>query len=63
MTEPVITGTEVPHSGTANKVFPPLDPATISPQLVWLAITFVALYFLLKKIAILIASPMNPIAQ
>jgi F-type H+-transporting ATPase subunit b len=52
MTEPVTTGTEVPHGGTANKVFPPLDPTTLSPQLVWLAITFVALYFLLKKIAI-----------
>jgi F-type H+-transporting ATPase subunit b len=52
MTEPVTTGTEVPHGGTANKVFPPLDPSTVSPQLVWLAITFVALYFLLKKIAI-----------
>jgi F-type H+-transporting ATPase subunit b len=52
MTEPVTTGTEVPHGGTANKVFPPLDPSTVSPQLVWLAITFVGLYFLLKKIAI-----------
>jgi F-type H+-transporting ATPase subunit b len=52
MTEPVTTGTEVPHGGTANKVFPPLDPSTISPQLVWLAITFVGLYYLLKKIAI-----------
>lgn len=52
MTEPVTTGTQVPHGGTANKVFPPLDPSTITPQLVWLAITFVALYFLLKKIAI-----------
>lgn len=53
MTEPVTTtGIEVPHGGAPNKVFPPLDPTTISPQLVWLSITFVALYFLLKKIAI-----------
>jgi F-type H+-transporting ATPase subunit b len=51
MTEPVTTGTAVPP-GTANKVFPPLDPTTLAPQLVWLAITFIALYFLLKKIAI-----------
>lgn len=52
MTEPVTTGTEVPHSGPADKVFPPLDPTTIAPQLVWLTLTFVALYFLMKRIAI-----------
>lgn len=52
MTEPVTAGTEVPHGGTPNKIFPPLDPSTVSPQLVWLAITFVALYVLMKRIAI-----------
>lgn len=52
MTEPVTTGTEVPHGGTPNKLFPPLDPSTLSPQLVWLAITFVALYMLMKRVAI-----------
>ena len=52
MTEPVTTGTEVPSGGPATKVFPPLDPTTIAPQLVWLTLTFVALYFLMKRIAI-----------
>lgn len=52
MTEPVTAGTEIPHGGTPNKIFPPLDPSTLSPQLVWLAITFVALYALMKRIAI-----------
>lgn len=54
MTEPVpvTTGTEVPSSGTPGKVFPPLDPTTLQPQLVWLTLTFVGLYFLLKRFAI-----------
>jgi len=49
---PAATGTEVQHGGGAQKVFPPLDPSTVSPQLVWLALTFVALYMLLKRIVI-----------
>ncbi len=52
MTEPVTTGTEVPHGGPPSKLFPPLDPSTLSPQLVWLAISFVALYALMKRVAI-----------
>lgn len=47
-------GTEVPHGGHGQgpKVFPPLDPNNVAPQLVWLVIAFVALYVLLKKVAL-----------
>src|SRR5262245_23341582 len=35
-----------------GKVFPPLDPGTFVPQLVWLALTFGLLYMLLKRFAL-----------
>lgn len=51
--QPVTTGTEVPVGEAGHgKVFPPLDPSTVSPQLVWLALTFLALYILLKRMVI-----------
>lgn len=51
--QPLATGTEVPAGqAAAEKVFPPLDPSTVAPQLVWLALTFFALYMLLKRIVI-----------
>ena len=52
MTEPVHEGTEVPHDAGHAKVFPPLDPSTFAPQLIWLAIAFTALYVLLSKFAL-----------
>ncbi len=53
MAEPETTvGTEVPHDAGHKKAFPPLDPANFSPQLIWLALTFVVLYALLKRIVL-----------
>ena len=40
-----------PATGHA-KVFPPLDPETFVPQLIWLALTFGLLYVLLKRFAL-----------
>ena len=45
-------GTSVPASGAHAKVFPPLDPDTFVPQLVWLALTFGLLYVLLRRVVL-----------
>lgn len=51
MAQKVTAGTEAPHGGHA-KVFPPLDNQFYPSQLAWLAITFVALYVLLSRLAL-----------
>ena len=45
-------GTAVPESAGHAKVFPPLDPATFAPQLIWLALTFGLLYLILKRVVL-----------
>ena len=45
-------GTAVAHDAPHAKVFPPLDPTTFVPQLIWLVLTFGALYMVLSRIAL-----------
>lgn len=46
-------GTEVHAADEAHsEVFPPFDPSSFSVQLIWLAITFAVLYFMLSRVAL-----------
>jgi F-type H+-transporting ATPase subunit b len=45
------THTEVPAGGH-DRVFPPFDKQTFPSQLLWLTVTFVALYLLMSRIAL-----------
>jgi F-type H+-transporting ATPase subunit b len=52
MAREVTTTTAHPEPGTGGKLFPPLDPGTFGPQLVWLALSFGLLYLLLSRMAL-----------
>lgn len=45
-------GTEAAGGEHGTGVFPPFDAATFPSQLLWLAITFAALYFMMSRVAI-----------
>ena len=42
--------TAAPHGGGSK--FPPFDASTFAPQLVWLVLSFVALYMLMSRVAL-----------
>jgi len=46
------TGTSVEHPGGGARPFPPFDKQTFPSQLLWLALTFVALYLMMSRIAL-----------
>jgi len=50
---PATAGTSVPAPAPAEKEpFPPFDAATFASQLLWLAITFAVLYWVIGRVAI-----------
>lgn len=46
------TAIHVPTAGEGGGKFPPFDTGTFAPQLVWLAIIFAALYYVLSRVAL-----------
>ena len=50
-TSHLTTSTEA-HGGAHESSFPPFDPATFGSQILWLTITFAALYVLMSRVAL-----------
>jgi F-type H+-transporting ATPase subunit b len=48
---PATAATETPV-GAEHHTFPPFDPATFGSQILWLAISFIALYALMSRVAL-----------
>jgi F-type H+-transporting ATPase subunit b len=46
------TQTSTGHDDHGKASFPPFNPATFSSQLIWLALTFGALYAIMKRVAL-----------
>ena len=52
VTVKVTASTGIPEGVGPGKIFPPLDPTGVVPQLFWLALSFGLLYLLLKRFAL-----------
>jgi F-type H+-transporting ATPase subunit b len=50
--QPVATTEHIPSSEQHAKGFPPFDATTFPSQLLWLVLTFVALYLLMARVAL-----------
>jgi F-type H+-transporting ATPase subunit b len=52
MAQPTHAGTEVPAEAHGKGAFPPFESQTFGSQLLWFALAFGALYYLMSKVAL-----------